>query len=86
MTPQLLPFIRALDERARKRSDAPKLAIWDAHDVIHMAHMDIHSSAKVNGVAELHTEILKIRSCTLSMCSTQRSSTIKQTVSPSAAG
>ena len=59
VTPQLLPFIRALDERARKRSDAPKLAIWDAHDVIHMAHMDIHSSAKVNGVAELHTEILK---------------------------
>ena len=46
VTPQLLPFIRALDERARKRSDAPKLAIWDAHDVIHMAHMDIHSSAK----------------------------------------
>ena len=59
VTPQLLPFIRALDERARKRSDAPELAIWDAHDVIHMAHMDIHSSAKVNGVAELHTEILK---------------------------
>lgn len=59
VSPQLLPFIRALDERARKRSDAPELAIWDAHDVIHMAHMDIHSSAKVNGVAELHTEILK---------------------------
>lgn len=59
VAPQLLPFIRALDQRARQRCDDPQTAIWDAHDVIHMAHMDIHSSAKVNGVAELHTEILK---------------------------
>ena len=59
VAPQLLPFIRALDQRARRRSDDPRTAIWDEHNVIHMAHMDIHSSAKVNGVAELHTEILK---------------------------
>ena len=59
VAPQLLPFIRALDERARKRCADPKTAIWDEDDIIHMAHMDIHSSAKVNGVAELHTEILK---------------------------
>ena len=59
VAPQLLPFIRTLDQRARQRCDDPSTAIWDEHDVIHMAHMDIHSSAKVNGVAELHTEILK---------------------------
>ena len=59
VAPQLLPFIRALDQRARQRCDDPSTAIWDADNVIHMAHMDIHSSAKVNGVAELHTEILK---------------------------
>ena len=39
--PQLLPFYPCLDERARKRSDAPKLAIWDAHDVIHMARFSV---------------------------------------------
>lgn len=59
VAPQLLPFIRALDQRARQRCDDPSTAIWDTDNVIHMAHMDIHSSAKVNGVAELHTEILK---------------------------
>ena len=59
VAPQLLPFIRALDQRARQRCDDPSTVIWDADNVIHMAHMDIHSSAKVNGVAELHTEILK---------------------------
>ncbi|SCJ81649.1 Maltodextrin phosphorylase [uncultured Flavonifractor sp.] len=59
VAPQLLPIIRALDDRARRRSPDPATAIWDDRDLIHMAHMDIHYSSSVNGVAALHTEILK---------------------------
>ena len=59
VAPQLLPILKALHERAARHSGDPKTAIWDANDVIHMAHLDIHYSYKVNGVAELHTEILK---------------------------
>ncbi len=59
VAPQLLPIIRELDKRARLRCPKPELAIWDDKDVIHMAHMDIHYSFSVNGVADLHTQILK---------------------------
>ena len=59
VAPQLMPVIRALDERAKRRSADPATAIVDEKDVVHMAHMDIHYSYSVNGVADLHTEILK---------------------------
>ena len=37
----------------------PAVQIIDEHDRVHMAHMDIHYGYSVNGVAALHTEILK---------------------------
>ena len=59
VVPQLVPYIRALDERVRIRFDNPKVRIIDSRQRVHMAHMDIHYSHSVNGVAALHTEILK---------------------------
>ncbi|MBQ6735167.1 MAG: glycogen/starch/alpha-glucan phosphorylase [Lachnospiraceae bacterium] len=59
VVPQLVPYIRALDERVRIRFDNPKVRIIDSKQRVHMAHMDIHYSHSVNGVAALHTEILK---------------------------
>ena len=59
VAPQLVPVIRMLDERAKRHCADPKVAIVDEHNVVHMAHMDIHYSFSVNGVADLHTEILK---------------------------
>lgn len=56
--PQLMPIIRELDNRVRaKVSDESTYIIKD--DLVHMAHMDIHYGYSVNGVAYLHTEILK---------------------------
>jgi starch phosphorylase len=56
--PQLMPIIRELDNRVRKNvSDESTYIIKD--DLVHMAHMDIHYGYSVNGVAYLHTEILK---------------------------
>ena len=57
--PHLLPIIRRLDERAKAAHDDPFLRIIDASDCVHMANLDIHYSHSVNGVARLHTEILK---------------------------
>lgn len=57
--PHLVPIIRYLDELAKARSSDPAVAIIDAHQVVHMAHMDIHFSKSTNGVAQLHTDILK---------------------------
>lgn len=59
ITPQLVPIIRKLNEIAQKRSSDPLTAIVDANDLVHMAHMDIHFTHSTNGVAALHTEILK---------------------------
>ncbi len=59
VAPQLVPIIRALDEIARSRGAEDSLAVVDADDVVHMAHMDVHFSSKVNGVAALHTQILE---------------------------
>lgn len=58
VVPQLMPIIKKLDEVARKRSDNENTAII-LNDVVHMAHMDIHFSHSTNGVAQLHTDILK---------------------------
>ena len=56
--PQLMPIIRELDNRVRKTvSDESTYIIKDGR--VHMAHMDIHYGYSVNGVAYLHTEILK---------------------------
>ena len=54
-----MPIIEKLDALARTRSEDASLAIIDADDVVHMAHMDIHFTHSTNGVAALHTEILK---------------------------
>ena len=57
--PQLLPIIWELNNRINKKYNDPKVAIIDDEKRVHMAHMDIHYGYSVNGVAYLHTEILK---------------------------
>ena len=59
VVPHLLPIIRKLDEKVKAKYKDEKLAIIDSNDRVHMAHMDIHYGFSVNGVAALHTEILK---------------------------
>ena len=59
VAPQLVPIIRQLDALARRRSSDSRVAILDEGGRVHMAHMDIHYGHSVNGVAALHTEILK---------------------------
>ena len=59
VVPQLLPVIRSLDALARTRTDNEAVSIIDQNRLVHMAHMDIHFSHSTNGVATLHTEILK---------------------------
>ena len=59
VVPQLVPIIEVLDERVRRHYADEDVAIIDRNDVVHMAHMDIHYGFSVNGVAYLHTEILK---------------------------
>jgi glycogen/starch/alpha-glucan phosphorylases len=59
VVPQLLPIIRELDNRVKKEFKDEKVAIIDKDKRVHMAHMDIHYGFSVNGVAALHTEILK---------------------------
>ena len=59
VVPQLMPIIEKLDELARTRTKDESLAIIDKDDRVHMAHMDIHFTHSTNGVAALHTEILK---------------------------
>ena len=59
VVPQLMPIIEKLDALARTRTEDESLAIIDKDDRVHMAHMDIHFTHSTNGVAALHTEILK---------------------------
>lgn len=59
VVPNLVPIIRELDERVRKTVKDASTYIIDAQNRVHMAHMDIHYGFSVNGVAALHTEILK---------------------------
>ena len=59
VVPHLLPIIRELDARVREKYDDESVYIIDKDQKVHMAHMDIHYGFSVNGVAALHTEILK---------------------------
>ena len=59
VVPQLVPIIRELDRRVRKQYKDPKVQIIDADKRVHMAHIDIHYGFSVNGVAQIHTDILK---------------------------
>ena len=59
IVPQLVPIIRKLDEKVKAKYPAENLAIIDSNNLVHMAHMDIHYGFSINGVAALHTEILK---------------------------
>lgn len=57
--PQLMPIIEVLDDKIRRKYDDSSVYIIDNEERVHMAHIDIHYSSSVNGVASLHTEILK---------------------------
>ena len=59
VAPQIVPIIRDLDARIKGRYKDPRVHIIDDQNRVHMAHMDIHYGYSVNGVAYLHTEILK---------------------------
>ena len=60
VVPQLVPIIKELDKRVREKyPDNEKVQIIDENDRVHMAHIDIHYGFSINGVAAIHTEILK---------------------------
>ncbi len=59
VSPAIADIIVKLDEIAKAEHDDPRVAIIDEYDTVHMAHMDIHFTHSTNGVAHLHTEILK---------------------------
>ena len=59
VVPQLMPIIEVLDDKVRRKYDDESVSIIDRNDTVHMAHIDIHYGFSVNGVASLHTEILK---------------------------
>ena len=57
--PQLVPIIKELSDRVAKKYKDEKVQIIDKDKRVHMAHIDIHYGYSVNGVAAIHTEILK---------------------------
>ena len=57
--PRIVPIIEELDARVKAKIKDPAVQIIDKDGVVHMAHIDIHYGFSVNGVAALHTEILK---------------------------
>mgnify|MGYP004453311787 FL=1 len=59
VVPQLVPIIKELDKRVAAKYTDPKVQIIDKDERVHMAHIDIHYGFSVNGVAAIHTEILK---------------------------
>ena len=59
VVPQLIPTIQELNAIAKSRSDNKAVQIIGEHNLVYMAHMDIHFGYSINGVASLHTEILK---------------------------
>ena len=59
VVPQLIPIIEALNAVISEKYTDEKVQIIDKNDNVHMAHIDIHFGYSTNGVAALHTEILK---------------------------
>ena len=59
VVPQLVPIIKELAARVEKKYKDERVWIIDKDNRVHMAHMDIHYGYSINGVAYLHTEILK---------------------------
>lgn len=59
VVPHLVPVIRELDNRIRRSYTNPRVEIIDDWNQVHMAHICIHYGFSVNGVAQLHTDILK---------------------------
>ena len=59
VVPQLVPIIKELSARVERKYSDPRMQIIDKDGRVHMAHMDIHYGFSVNGVAAIHTEILK---------------------------
>lgn len=59
VVPQLVPIIKELSNRVAKEYKDEKVQIIDKDKRVHMAHIDIHYGYSVNGVAAIHTEILK---------------------------
>lgn len=59
VVPALVPVIKELDKRIAAKYPDPKVQIIDKDKKVHMAHIDIHYGFSVNGVAAIHTEILK---------------------------
>ncbi|MCR4677608.1 MAG: glycogen/starch/alpha-glucan family phosphorylase [Lachnospiraceae bacterium] len=59
VVPHLVPIIKELDKKVKEKYSSKKLHIIDKEGRVHMAHIDIHYGFSVNGVAALHTEILK---------------------------
>ncbi len=59
VVPQLVPYIKELDKRVRAKYKNPKVQIIDKDKKVHMAFIDIHYGFSINGVAAIHTDILK---------------------------
>ncbi len=59
VVPQLVPIIQKLHERVAAKYKDERVWIIDREKRVHMAHIDIHYGFAVNGVAAIHTEILK---------------------------
>ena len=59
VVPQLVPIIKELSARVAKKYKDPRVQIIDGDKRVHMAHIDIHYGYSVNGVAAIHTDILK---------------------------
>ncbi len=59
VVPQLVPIIKELDKIVAAKYTDPKVQIIDKNNRVHMAHIDIHFGFSVNGVAAIHTDILK---------------------------
>ena len=57
--PQLVPILQELNRRVVEKHPQPGLELIDENNLVHMARLDIHYGFSVNGVAALHTEILK---------------------------
>ncbi len=59
VVPQLVPYIKELDKRIKAKYKNPKVQIIDKEKKVHMAFIDIHYGYSINGVAAIHTDILK---------------------------